>query len=348
MNDQTETSLSRRKKFAFSLVTVAGLAVGLFLFCEIVLRLMGERVLRTEPVNVVVEPGGRLFETHPRLGYRHRPGAYRVIVRDSLAFTITHRADGLRVTRPPDAPEPAPETPRLWILGGSFTHGWAVDDHESYPWRLQERLPDYDVVNFGVGGYGTLQALLQVEEALARGARPEVVVVAYGSYHDERNTFLRLQRKAVFLWNHLGDLRQPYARLTADGALEFHQAEVLYREFPLTRHSVLMHAVERLYNRIEERLYDSHAVSEALMLALAGRCRAHEIPLIVAGIYNDAGTAEMLDFCREHGILTVDIAVDLSLPQHDHLPYDSHPSALAHEQYAAQLHAFLMKHLEDE
>ncbi len=343
--NQQPPPLSRRKKAGFTVAMVIGLVVGLFLLCEIVLRVMGERVLRTEPVNVVVEPGGRLFETHPRLGYTHRPGTYRVVVRDSLAFTITHRADGLRVTRPPEAPEPAPETPKIWIFGGSFTHGWTVDDHESFPWLLQERLPGYDVVNFGVGGYGTIHGLLQVEDALARGARPAAVVVAYGSYHDARNTFLRLQRKAVFLWNHLGDLRQPYARLTDDGSLEIHQAEVVYREFPPTRHSVFMHAVERLYNRIEERFNDSHAVSEALILALAERCRAHAIPLIVAGIYDDALTGEMLDFCHKNEILAVDIAVDLSLPAHNHLPYDSHPSALAHEQYAAKLHAFLTEHL---
>ncbi len=346
MNDQTETSLSRRKKFTFSLVTVVGLAVGLLLFCEIVLRLMGERVLWTEPVNVVVEPGGSLFVTHPRLGYTHRPGVYRVTVRDSLVFTLTHRADGLRITRPLDVP-PVPGAPQLWILGGSFTYGWTVDDPEAYPWRLQERLPAYDVVNLGVNGYGTVHALLQVEQALAQGRPPAAVVVAYASYHDERNTFLRLRRKAVFLWNRLGDLRQPYARLAADGEVEIHLAEVVYREFPLTRYSVLMHAVERLYNRIEERLYDNHAVSEALMLALAERCRAHGIPLIVAGLYDDALTAEMLDFCRQRGILAVDIAVDLSLPQHNQRPHDSHPNALAHEQYAAKLHAFLIERLMD-
>ena len=299
MNDQTETSLSRRKKLAFSLVTAVGLVVGLFLFCEIVLRLMGEQVLWTEPVNVVVEPGGSLFATHPRLGYTHRPGAYRVTIRDALVFTLTHRADGLRITRPLDAP-PAPGAPPLWVLGGSFTYGWTVDDHEAYPWRLQERLPAYDVVNLGVNGYGTVHALIQVEEALALGASPAAVVVAYTSYHDERNTFLRLRRKAVFLWNRLGDLRQPYARLTADGQVEIHLAE---------------------------------------------RCRAHEIPLIVAGLYDDALTGDMLNFCREHGIPAVDIAVDLSLPQHNQRPNDSHPNALAHEQYAAKLHGFLRERL---
>lgn len=347
MNDRAEAPLSRRKKRAFSLVTAIGLGVGLFLFCEIVLRVAGQQTLRTEPVNVVVEPGGRLFERHPRLGYTHRPGVYRVIVRDSLRFTITHRADGLRVTRPLDAPPPAPETPQLWILGGSFTYGWAVDDHAAYPWRLQERMPAYDVVNFGVGGYGTIHALIQVEEALAQGGRPAAVVVAYASYHDERNTFLRRRRKAVFLWNHLGDLRQPYARLTADGDLEICQAAVVYRAFPLTRHSVFLHAVERLYNRIEAQFYDSHAVSEALILVLAERCRQHGLALIVAGVYDDPLTAAMLDFCRDHGIPAVDIAVDLSLPQHNLMPYDSHPSALAHEHYAAALHAFLVERLSD-
>src|SRR3989442_4574849 len=31
----------------------------------------------------------------------------------------------------------------------------------SYPWLLQEKFPNYDVVNFGVMGYGTVQSLIQ-------------------------------------------------------------------------------------------------------------------------------------------------------------------------------------------
>jgi len=345
MPPSPEASLSRSKKVVISLVTAVVLAVLLFAFCEVVLRLLGEQVLHTEPVNVVVEPGGRLFAAHPALGYSHLPGTYRVTVRDSLSFTVTHRDDGLRITRPLDAAPPARGTPQLWVLGGSLTHGWTVEDDEAYPWLLQAALPAYDVVNFGVNGYGTIHALIQVEEALAQGARPIAVVVAYGSYHDERNTFLRLRRKAVFLWNRLGDLRQPYARLGSDDTLEVEHAAVVYRVFPLTRYSVFVHALERLYNRIEESIHDSHAVSEALILALAERCRAAGIQLIVAGIYDDALTDAMLAFCRAHDILTVDIAVDLSRPEYNNLPYDSHPSALAHAHYAATLHAFLSEHL---
>ncbi len=68
---------------------------------------------------------------------------------------------------------------------------------------------------------------------------------------------------------------------------------------------------------------------------------------LVAGLYDDALTADMLNFCRQHGILAIDIAVDRSLPQHNQRPHDSHPNALAHEQYAAKLHAFLMERLPD-
>jgi hypothetical protein len=317
---------------------VAVLAVLLVGLAEGVLRLLGQPVLYTGPVNVDVVPGGRLFTAHPTLGYTHLPGAYRVTIRDALAFQVTHGADGLRITHPPAGP---PARPQVWITGGSFTHGWTVDDAEAYPWLLQAQMPSYEVRNYGVSGYGTVHAYLQVREALERGERPAAVVVTYASYHDERNTFLRLRRKAVALWNSLGDLKQPYARVSASGELVIHEADVVYDEIPLTRRSVFKHALERTYNRLEQWYYDSHAVSEALLLALRKLCEDHGVPLYVAGIYSDALTAETLAFCRAHGIPTVDLSVDLSLAANNQLPYDSHPGPRAHVQYAGKLYDFL-------
>jgi len=70
-----------------------------------------------------------------------------------------------------------------------------------------------------------------------------VVVLAYASFHDVRNTFVRLRRKDAAPANALGPLVQPFARLGADGRLHFSMADVVYREAPLMRVSAVAHAL---------------------------------------------------------------------------------------------------------
>ena len=74
----------------------------------------------------------------------------------------------------------------------------------------------------------------------------------------------------------------------------------------------------------------------ALWAVLAG------IELVVAGLTSDPGTADMLSYCNAEGLKTVDIWVDfLNIKENNNLPYDSHPSAVAHRQYAQKLEHFL-------
>ena len=94
---------SRGRTVAYTVVASGILAVVLFVVCEIVLRFAGYDVLYTTPVDIQVEPGARLFESDSILGYRHLAGAFRVTVRDSLTFGVTHNADGLRIILRPSA-----------------------------------------------------------------------------------------------------------------------------------------------------------------------------------------------------------------------------------------------------
>src|SRR5262249_45375581 len=152
------------------------------------------------------------------------------------------------------------------LLGCSFTHGWGVNDEETYAWRLQEMLPDYRVVNFGVVGYGTVHSWIQFETAFRGGGKPRGAGIAYARLHAARNTFLRSHRKCLVPFSKLGERRQPYARLDAEGSVRLHEADALYTEFVGMRQSAVVHALERTYNRIEDHFWQSHEVSKALLL----------------------------------------------------------------------------------
>jgi hypothetical protein len=67
-------------------------------------------------------------------------------------------------------------TCRIAFLGDSMTWGMGVREEQRFSDILGAENPDWDVQNFGMGGFGTDQALL-VWRHLAREYRPDVVVL---------------------------------------------------------------------------------------------------------------------------------------------------------------------------
>jgi hypothetical protein len=153
------------------------------------------------------------------------------------------------------------------------------------------------------------------------------------TFHDARNTFLRKRRKAVSTWNSLGPLVQPYASFDSDGKLKITMADVEYREFPLMRRSALANFIEMTYDNIEAVRTPSRRITEAIIDEIATVCKANNIQLVFA--FFD-GRPQM-DYARKLGLPTVDISVDMSIPENTNLPHDNHPSALAHRHYAETL-----------
>jgi hypothetical protein len=315
--------------------------VGLFLIsAEIILRQKGVQPWRVHDTPVLVEPGGKFFRKHPTLGYASLPGEFTVTLRrTNYSFHVTNLSNGLRVTHPLASYNPASHKPEIWLFGCSFTYGWTLNDEQSYPWLLQERLPEYEVVNYSFTGYGTIHSLIQFRDALAANKTPEIAVLAYADIHDERNTFLRKRRKSVAPWNKLGPIVQPYARLDKNGKLQYFLADVVYTEFPLMRYSALAHFLEIKWNELEETLQPSRKVSEALVLEIAQLAQQRGVKFILATIGKDS---QMLEFAQRNGIPNVDISVNFRENiRYMNLPHDGHPSALANKKYADHLEAFL-------
>ncbi|MGH7149044.1 MAG: SGNH/GDSL hydrolase family protein, partial [Planctomycetota bacterium] len=86
------------------------------------------------------------------LGWTLRPGSR------ATGETI----DALGARGPREYPRRKPEgTLRLLCYGDSFTFGAEVSDAEAWPALIEAARPGLEAINFGVGGYGTDQALLR-------------------------------------------------------------------------------------------------------------------------------------------------------------------------------------------
>ncbi len=343
MPSQRADQENRRRKGARNntLLVCISLSLSLIL-AELLLRLTGHPPFEVKTLNVSVAPEGIFYEVDRILGYRHVPGQFRITHPTEYTWTTTHGPDGLRITEPWRPDSLGDSRPEIWIFGCSYTHGWSLDDAQTYPWLLQQLHPQLKIVNFGVGGYGTVNSLLQFKQALrSRKRKPVVVIVAYAEFHDQRNTSLRKRYKGVVPWSRrLGARWRPHAWLDGDGKLRLDISEVEYREFPFMRYSALVHTAEKAYNRMEVFFSNHREVSQVLLENFSALATDNDIESVVAGIEQKA--SGMLQYLAGHGIQTVDISVDLKNSANRNVPHDNHPSSTANQAYATKLSRLLV------
>jgi hypothetical protein len=99
--------------------------------------------------------------------------------------SVSTNSLGLRGTREYRVERP-PRTRRVLVLGDSFTFGDDVSDDETYSHYLQTLLPDQEIMNFGVHGYGHDQMLILLKE-IGLGYQPDVVLLGFVRHDMERN-----------------------------------------------------------------------------------------------------------------------------------------------------------------
>jgi hypothetical protein len=124
----------------------------------------------------------------PVLGWSIRPNR-SVEFQDAI---YTSNDIGIRALRsyllqPPEG------TTRIAAFGPSFTHGSEVSDEDTWTYLLEQARPDLEVMNWGVGGYGTDQAFLRYKTQGAAYA-PAIVLIGY----EDENRYRNLNRFRPF------------------------------------------------------------------------------------------------------------------------------------------------------
>jgi len=333
-------SPSTRRAVRWQFVLVANILALLLLVAvaEVGLRWVGFGPWRESEATMVDDFGQRLWRPDDQLGFAHTSGKRQFTLAPGRHWVASLDERGHRRT----AVEPAVGSrPALWICGCSFAFGWSVSDKETFAWKLQEKLPDWRVVNLGLAGGSTVQVLLAIDEQLAVDAPPKVVLYAYASFHDTRNTLSRDRQKAFAHRDPRGIVLPPYARLDEAGRAEVVRDAPAYRPAPLMRWSAVAHFGERAYDNLELRLIPHADVTAALIEQCRKRCEAVGSRFLVGGLTRDADTAAMLERCGASGCETLWLAPAEELPGMTNAPYDGHPSAKAHAYYAEQILRYL-------
>jgi hypothetical protein len=107
--------------------------------------------------------------------------------------------------------------PRILLVGDSYTFGDEVDDHQTYASRLQV-LTGQGVVNYGVRGFGPLQARLLFEDKIRHHSSVDTVVL--GVMYENIARMINSYRPVMHPYSREIFGFKPYIEIRADGVIE--------------------------------------------------------------------------------------------------------------------------------
>ncbi|MCB9231455.1 MAG: hypothetical protein H6581_07325 [Bacteroidia bacterium] len=302
---------------------------------EITVRLMGYQPW-SPPLRNSASPDGKpFFLHHETYGFLPDPAARLYTLNDQLTFHTQHNKEGFRLTS--QIENDTLKRDEIWILGGSFTYGWGIETEESFPFLLQNQLPELKIRNFGVPAFGPHQSFDLLHNQLGQSPKPKMVVLAYASFHNQRVTCNDFWLKALAGLQATEGFYYPWFRLE-NGEQKRGMQKVAYHPLPGQKISAFVHFLEIQGNHAQEKNLQSFQTTRELLEDMVDFCRENQITFCLAGLEPDAETVAMLDYFRQmDGVVVCDISVDRSEPGMSLEPIDPHPSAAAHEIYAEKL-----------
>lgn len=123
----------------------------------------------------------RYIQYDPILGWSIRPNAHA----QQAGVTYTANSAGIRSLREYSLEKPVGVI-RIGAFGPSFTHGDEVSDSDTWQAQMEQIRPELEVMNWGVGGYGTDQAFLRYQtQGAAYGF--DIVIIGFEEDNIRRN-----------------------------------------------------------------------------------------------------------------------------------------------------------------
>ena len=182
-----------------------------FLLVPAVVFLIGPLVLAEVAARIFYAPpkhGSSYHRLDPRYGVVLDPDRVYQVSSDAKDFDVTVHVDssGHRYAGDPVAVKDSD----VFVIGDSHPFGWGVDEDETLPAQLAEKLQAAGrpsrVINAGVPGYGPVQSLLRIEDLAGKLREDATVVLFINPVNDMVNLSMEI------------DYRYPKPHAVMDGA----------------------------------------------------------------------------------------------------------------------------------
>jgi hypothetical protein len=238
-----------------------------------------------------------------RLGWYNRPGAkqsFRLL--GEPPHTVTILETGARATSPSRTSTRDIRRDMIFV-GCSFTHGWGLNDEETFAWKVQMALPDWNVHNFGVNGYGTCQAYMLLKRLFEQKKwyKP-VLIYGFISDHEDRNVGNVFWHYVLSTLTSTGNVSLPSCMLDNSGSILFNPARP-YPQFPFRHTLAVIPLFEKLYLKLQSSSLAgrSQRITEQLLVEMEAFTTARSVHFGVLFFDGQTRTSHYRQYLESRG-----------------------------------------------
>lgn len=277
----------------------------------------------------------------PLLGWINKNGVYIYPSRD-MPITVTINNNGSRATAACDT-QVVNHRDKIILIGCSWMFGQGLSDQQTMGWKIQEMLPEMSVLNYGVKGYSTYQALLMLERVLPVNENTALVIYGFLGHHIDRNT-------APQYWRSMLNIGQkvsiPYVTLNQDHALIRHKPEA-FSPWPVSNYLATFRSLEDFLHyssfiKDYKHRADCYIIMQLLLLEMRNFCEDHGCTLIVALFDMPQELAFFYSqFCHANNIQVINFDYSALKDKPMVITGDTHPNEDVNALWADQTATFL-------
>lgn len=303
--------------------------------------LLGEFILRANNVDpnaflnfaVVEEVPQSHLAKNSNKGVDLKDGEFRLKTGSGLIFEAKHK-NGTRTGSPITDDSIA----TVWLYGCSFFYGFGLPDSHAVGAQLGSILPNYNIRNRAVSGYGNVQMYLKMKEDESHWREGDVVIMTYASFHAERNVMALSYRNKLYTFGQgkLTDVNFPMIEET-DGKLHIKHDRFDYPAFPLREQSSVFYGLELLRNRFLDDPKNAETLSHRFMTKIASEFKDKSYRCAFARLSNDQMTQSLFETLAADGHQCIDVSLNFADTAYNLLPLDAHPNESAHAYFAHQI-----------
>jgi hypothetical protein len=298
-----------------------------FFFAEILLRVTGSTPFKKNSLLTIEEPVTNIPNTN--LGWLPKKGVHKFNpwATEGKETTLTINEDRSRYIK-----NNKDVLNQIIFIGGSLTQGWAVDDKETFSFLLQKKYKNYNILNFGVGGYGGYQSLLTLEHIFKKTENIKHVVYGFIPHHEVRNV-------AAGSWLYLlngvskrGVVELPYVSINKKGQLHRNQS-IKYIKLPLSEYSALIAKIEKKIMKLKSYLREKNQTRISLLIIESMKELAiknnSKFSLLILDKFRDQRTKQYEKFLMQKKITNFKCFIPSGKKYV--VPGEGHPNEISHK-----------------
>ena len=298
----------------------------IIIILEIALRITGSKP-RIDNLGRDGDP--TIYQNDEELGWSQKPGSYSFEPWSDegkiTSFTVNN--DGSRNIKNQSSSEL-----KILFFGGSLTQGWAVDDDDNFVKYFQDLNPDFNVFNFGVGGYGGYQSLIHQERITKKLNNINHIIYGFIDHHEVRNVAAGSWLYMLNEYSTRGHINLPFGSIE-NGKLK-KNSPVNYIKLPLSQYSALIAKIEKriMKLRSKKREDSQFEISKLIIKAMFDNANKN----------NSNFTILILD-SREENLVKYENYFETKNINFIHCPFppnkfvkgEGHPNAAGHQDVAS-------------